>query len=86
MAMRSDTHTHTHAMGPHMSTGACSDSMFFSSWSFFFFFLHHPTYPASHSSTEDGEHQQPDIISIGEDKECPLMTTNIYVVDFCACN
>lgn len=86
MAMRSDTHTHTHARthtythatGPQMSTGACSDSMFFSSWSFFFPFLH--------SSIEDTKHQQPDIISIGEDKECLLMTTNIYVVDFCACN
>lgn len=50
MAMRSDTHTHTHARthtythatGPQMSTGACSDSMFFSSWSFFFSFFIHP--------------------------------------------
>lgn len=65
MAMRSDTHSHTHtctnthATGPQMSTGACSDSVFSPLGVFSFF----------QSSREDNKHQQPDIISIGEDKE-----------------
>lgn len=65
--------TRTRAHTPQMSTGACSDAVFSSS-------------PFFHSSREDNKHQQPDIISIGEDKEYLLMTTNISAVDFCVCN
>lgn len=67
IAMRSDTHSHTHpytyVTGPQISTGACSDSIFFFFFPlgvFIFFFF-------SLSSAEDNKHQQPDIISIGED-------------------
>lgn len=56
-----------------MPTGACSDAVFSSA-------------PFFHSSREDNKHQQPDIISIGEDKEYLLMTTNISAFDFCVCN
>lgn len=63
----------THAHTPQMPTGACSDAVFSSA-------------PFFHSSREDNKHQQPDIISIGEDKEYLLMTTNISAVDFCVCN
>lgn len=52
--------TYTHATGPQMSTGACSNSVcvFPPPLRVFIF---------SHSSTEDNKHQQPHIISIGED-------------------
>lgn len=56
-----------------MPTGACSDAVFSSA-------------PFFHSSREDSKQQQPDIISIGEDKEYLLITTNISAVDFCVCN
>lgn len=70
MVMCSDTHTHTHHRCPLVHVVM----LFFSSSPFF------------HSSGEDNKHQQPDIISIGEDKEYLLMTTNISAVDFCVCN
>lgn len=66
--------TRTLTYTPQMSTGACSDADFF------------PSSPFFHSSGENNKHQQPDIISIGEDKEDLLMTTNISAVDFCVCN
>lgn len=68
-------HAPTHAHTPQMSTGAWSDAVFFPPPLLFF-----------HSSGEDNKHQQPDIISIGEDKEYLLMTTNISALDFCVCN